>query len=117
MYIHLYGSGDTTLGQMPTQPEVRTRNTWIYLVPDLQILLQRPLRADDSVGIQERRRDLIRLFESLKARPWDAQELYARLFVLPDDPLGKLFHYRLATPTRSMLRRILVDIIRQAYTI
>ena len=100
------------LGQMPTQPEIRRRHTFTQLAADLRILLERRLRSDDSTGIQERRRRLIQLFEGVKERPWDAQELYERLFIIPDDPLGRLFHYRLATPTRNRLRKILFNIVR-----
>jgi hypothetical protein len=109
MYLQ-EGSG---LGQMPTQPEVKNRGTWLRLVADLRNLLERRLRADDARGIQERRRRLIQLFESLEARPWDAEELEGRL-LFTSDPLGRLFHYRLATPLRNRLLRILRDIVQRA---
>jgi hypothetical protein len=51
----------------------------------------------------------------LRSTPWDAEELYVRLIIRrPTDQLARLFHYRLATPTRRALLRILSRIVRDA---
>jgi hypothetical protein len=109
----MYVQETAVLGQLPTQPEVRKRERH-RLVADLRHQLERRLSPDDAREIQDRRRRLIQLFESLEARPWDAQELEGRL-PFTSDPLGKLFHYRLATPIRERLVNKLRDIVKRAY--
>jgi hypothetical protein len=124
----MYFRTRTTLGQMPTQPiqprptapmptqpQFRTRLTWLRLEADLRGLLELRLRPDDTARIADRRSRLIQLFESLRSTPWDAEELYVRLIIRrPTDQLARLFHYRLATPTRRALLRILSRIVRDA---
>ena len=85
----------------------RTRATWNQLARTLWHELEElRFRPDDAAGLQARRLRLILLFESLA--PWDAAELYGRLLLgRRNDPLARLFHHRLATPTRETLCRIL----------
>jgi hypothetical protein len=101
------------LAPMPTQPQVRSRSTWVALEAALRSFLNVRLRPEDARRIQIRRSLLIMLFLSLRATPWDADELYQRLTLrLPGDDLARLFHGRLATPTRRMLLGILGRIVR-----
>jgi hypothetical protein len=99
-------------GLTGSQTIPRTRETWNALVRELWYWLeQQRFRPHEATRLATRRRRLIALFSSLA--PWDASELYARLFLLPADPLGELFRRRLATPTRNTLRRILRGRLRE----
>lgn len=78
-------------------------------------LLYRKIRADDSDAIQARRQELVELFESLTYE--QAKHLLPRLERAgPGRPAGDLhphFKRRLATGTRTYLRRILEKTIEE----
>jgi hypothetical protein len=73
-------------------------------VANIHALLTPPMRAGDLPGIQQRRQLLRETFQSVP----DSRALLL-LFKLQNrnDPLGRLFRYKLATPTRKELLRIL----------
>ena len=74
-------------------------------VSRIRALLTPPMRADDVHGIQERRRLLRATFRAVLG-----SYALSLLFQLQKrtDPLGRLFRYKLATPTRNELLRILM---------
>jgi hypothetical protein len=122
------GGSPHELGQMPTQPlppgivppapmpnvqsqQLADRNKNLFesaifqvTIAKIRALLEPPIRADDVLGILQRKRLLREAFRSVP----DPHALLL-LFQLQNrnDPLGKLFKYKLATPTRRELLGIL----------
>jgi hypothetical protein len=83
----------------------------IYFERDLLSELRKKFTDPDDPGLHQRRLRLRRLFKSVP--PTRAQALYDRLKVRRrDDELSRAFHYRLATPTRKEMLRILRRTIR-----
>jgi hypothetical protein len=78
-----------------------------YLLSQAEIKrqLERNFRADDVAGFLDRRRKLRQAFESVPKS--FAQHLFARL-LNKNDPLAKLFNYKIATPSRNEMISILL---------
>jgi len=74
------------------------------ILASTQAQLERKFRDPNDPRLYERRKELRRLFNSVPNA--FARELYERL-ESKNDPLGKLFRYKLATPTRNELLGIL----------
>jgi len=66
--------------------------------------LERNFRADDEPGILDRRRGLRQAFQSVPNS--FAQDLFGRLMD-GNDPLARLFRYKIATATRNEMLSIL----------
>jgi hypothetical protein len=66
--------------------------------------LERNFRADDEPRILDRRRRLREAFQSVPNSY--AQELFGRL-ISANDPLARLFRYKIATATRNEMLSIL----------
>lgn len=73
-------------------------------VAKIRALLEPPIRVDDVRGILQRKRLLREAFRSV---PGSLALLLLFQLQNRNDPLGKLFRYKLATPTRRELRGIL----------
>lgn len=80
--------------------------TALEILAKIRAQLNRNMRADDEPGILDRRRRLRVLFNSVPKL--FAPSLSSRL-TDNNDELGKLFHYRLATPTRNEMLNILLN--------
>ena len=78
--------------------------TFQATIARIRALLEPPMRADDVNGILQRKRLLREAFRSVPS-----SHALLLLFQLQSqaDPLGKLFKYKLATPTRKELLGIL----------
>lgn len=71
----------------------------------IQMQLQRNFREDDERGILDRRQ---RLREAFNLIPTSfASSLLERLMFNSNDPLTRLFRYKIATATRNEMLRIL----------
>jgi|GraSoiStandDraft_51_1057287.scaffolds.fasta_scaffold368863_1 hypothetical protein len=75
-------------------------------VAEVKKQLERNFRADDEPGILDRRRRLRAAFNSVPKL--FAPSLQTRL-TDKNDELGRLFHYKLATPTRNEMLNILLS--------
>lgn len=77
----------------------------------IQDLLKRKFTDPNDPGLHERRKELRNLFNSVP--PFQARKLHDRLKLRrKDDELSRLFHDRLATPTRNEMLGILDNLIR-----
>jgi hypothetical protein len=97
-----YIAGWFGLGQ--PQPDDATR--FQSVVASIQGQLKRKFQNPNDPRLYLRRKELVRLFGLVP--PSFARNLYERL--QSEDPLGRLFRYRLATPTRKQLLDILLKI-------
>ena len=77
-------------------------------ITDIRRQLDRQIKASDVKRLHERRQTLRKIFRAVPE--FYAGTLYDRLKTPSrSDELSKLFHYRLATPTRNELLKILQD--------
>lgn len=101
--------GNVPPASIPNVPDQRLQDQindqlFTITVRRIRTLLEPPMRARDEHGIQLRKQ---RLLEAFRLVP--SSHASALLFQLqyPHDLLGRLFRYKLATPTRRALLRIL----------
>lgn len=87
------------------QPKVDEAAQYESIVAKVLAQLERPFQDPNDPRLYERRKELVKLFGQVP--PAFAKTLYQRLH--SEDPLGRLFRYRLATPTRKQLLGILLS--------
>ncbi len=87
------------------EPKVDEGAQYESIVAKVRAQLERPFQDPNDPRLYERRKELVRLF-GLVPHSF-AKTLYERLH--SEDPLGHLFRYRLATPTRKQLLSILLS--------
>lgn len=87
------------------EPKVDEAAQYESIVAKVLAQLERSFQDPNDPRLYERRKELVKLFGLVP--PSFAKTLYERLH--SEDPLGRLFRYRLATPTRKQLLGILLS--------
>ncbi len=109
----MYISACEGLGQLsqPVSALKDDQQTFQSKLSAIQDLLKRKFTDPNDPGLHERRKELRNLFNSVPSS--QARKLHDRLKLRrKDDELSRLFHDRLATPTRNEMLGILENLIR-----